>query len=138
MSLEQSIKDAFKGVNYPGYSRDIGSFGLVKKVAAANGSASIGLELSAHNPEIAAQLKARVEAAATSVDGIDRAMVQIKMPPAGQARAPRAAACRIIQQTNEKQHQTDPRTAHVRAEESTQANAPDYSYRSPMQLVAPP
>ena len=49
MSLEQSIQDALKGVNYPGYSRDIVSFGLVKNVAAANGSASIELELSAHN-----------------------------------------------------------------------------------------
>ena len=87
MSLEQSIEDALKGVNYPGYSRDIVSFGLVKNLAAANGSASIELELSAHNPEVAAQLKVSVEAAATSVDGIDRAMVQIKMPPAGQAPA---------------------------------------------------
>ena len=85
MSLEQSIKDAFKGVNYPGYSRDIMSFGLVKNLAVANGSASIELELTSHNPEVAAQLKASVEAAATSVDGIDRAMVQIKMPPAGQS-----------------------------------------------------
>ena len=87
MSLEQSIKDAFKGVNYPGYSRDIMSFGLVKNLAVANGSASIELELTSHNPEVAAQLKASVEAAATSVDGIARAMVQIKMPPAGQAPA---------------------------------------------------
>ena len=87
MSLEQSIKDAFKGVNYPGYSRDIMSFGLVKNLAVSNGSASIELELTSHNPEVAAQLKASVEAAATSVDGIDRAMVQIKMPPAGQAPA---------------------------------------------------
>ena len=58
MSLEQSIKDAFKGVNYPGYSRDIMSFGLVKNLAVANGSASIELELTSHNPEVAAQLKA--------------------------------------------------------------------------------
>ena len=48
MSLEQSIKDAFKGVNYPGYSRDIMSFGLVKNLAVANGSASIELELTSH------------------------------------------------------------------------------------------
>ncbi|MBO35876.1 MAG: chromosome partitioning protein, partial [Verrucomicrobiales bacterium] len=41
MSLENSIEDALKGVTYPGYSRDIVSFGLVKSVAAANGSASI-------------------------------------------------------------------------------------------------
>ena len=87
MSLEQSIEAALKGVNYPGYSRDIVSFGLVKNIATANGSASIALELTTHNPEIAAQLKAAVETVATTVEGIDRAMVQIKMPPAGQAPA---------------------------------------------------
>ena len=87
MSLEQSIEDALKGVNYPGYSRDIVSFGLVKNIATANGSASIALELTTHNPEVAAQLKAAVETATTTVEGIDRAMVQIKMPPAGEAPA---------------------------------------------------
>ena len=39
MNLEEQIKETLKGVNYPGYSRDIVSFGLVKGVAAANGSA---------------------------------------------------------------------------------------------------
>ena len=87
MTLEQSIEDALKGVNYPGYSRDIVSFGLVKNIAEANGSASIALELTTHNPEVAAQLKAAVETATTTVEGIDRAMVQIKMPTAGQAPA---------------------------------------------------
>ena len=87
MTLEQSIEDALKGVNYPGYSRDIVSFGLVKNIAEANGSASIALELTTHNPEVAAQLKAAVETATTSVEGIDHAMVQIKMPTAGQAPA---------------------------------------------------
>jgi ATP-binding protein involved in chromosome partitioning len=87
MSLENQIEDALKGVNYPGYSRDIVSFGLVKNIATANGSASIALELTTHNPEVAAQLKATVETAAATVEGIERAMVQIKMPPAGEAPA---------------------------------------------------
>ena len=91
MSLENSIEDALKGVTYPGYSRDIVSFGLVKKVAAANGSASIELELTSHNPEVAGQLKSACETAATSVEGIERAMVQVKMPPPGQAPAGGAA-----------------------------------------------
>ena len=87
MNLEEQIKETLKGVNYPGYSRDIVSFGLVKGVAAANGSAGIDLELTTHNPEVAAQLKTECEAVVKAVDGIERAMVQIKMPPAGQAPA---------------------------------------------------
>ena len=85
MNLEEQIEAALKGVNYPGYSRDIVSFGLVKGVAAANGSAGIDLELTTHNPEVAAQLKTECEVAAKSVEGVELAMVQVKMPPAGQA-----------------------------------------------------
>ena len=87
MNLEEQIQEALKGVSYPGYSRDIVSFGLVKGVAAANGSAGIDLELTTHNPEVAAQLKTECEAAVKVLDGIERAMVQVKMPPAGQAPA---------------------------------------------------
>ena len=87
MSLNDSIHEALKGVTYPGYSRDIVSFGLVKGVSAANGSAGIDLELTSHNPEIAAQLKQACEEATKSVEGIERVIVQVKMPPAGQGPA---------------------------------------------------
>ena len=87
MSLNDSIHEALKDVTYPGYSRDIVSFGLVKGVRAANGSAGIDLELTSHSPEVAAQLKLACEEAAKSVEGIDRAMVQVKMPPADQGSA---------------------------------------------------
>ena len=90
MNLEEQIKETLKGVNYPGYSRDIVSFGLVKGVAAANGSAGIDLELTTHNPEVAAQLKAECEAAVKVLDGIARAMVQVKLPPALLLRRPSA------------------------------------------------
>ena len=64
MSLNDSIHEALKDVTYPGYSRDIVSFGLVKGVSAANGSAGIDLELTSHSPEVAAQLKLACEEAA--------------------------------------------------------------------------
>ena len=67
MNLEEQIQEALKGVNYPGYSRDIVSFAVVKGVAAANGSAGIDLALTTHNPEVAAQLKAECEAAVNEV-----------------------------------------------------------------------
>ena len=87
MSLNDSIHEALKSVTYPGFSRDIVSFGLVKGVSVANGSAGIDLELTSHNPKVASELKQACEAAATSVEGVDRAMVQVKMPPAGQGSA---------------------------------------------------
>ena len=38
MISEQQITDALKAVKYPGYSRDIVSFGIVKHIAANNGA----------------------------------------------------------------------------------------------------
>ena len=84
MSLDDLVNEALKSVPYPGYSRDIVSFGLVKGVSVANGSAGIDLELTSHNPEVASQLKQTCEAAAKTIEGIDRALVQVKMPPPGQ------------------------------------------------------
>ena len=92
MSLNDSTHEALKKVNYPGYSRDIVSFGLVKGVSVANGSAGIDLELTSHNPKVASELKQACEAAALSVEGVNRAVVQVKMPPAGQGDAGGAPA----------------------------------------------
>jgi len=85
MSLTDSVNEALKSVPYPGFSRDIVSFGLVKGVSVANGSAGIDLELTSHNPKVASELKQACEAAAKTVEGIERAMVQVKMPPPGQS-----------------------------------------------------
>ena len=38
MLTEEDIKNALKSVKYPGYSRDIVSFGLVKHIAARDGA----------------------------------------------------------------------------------------------------
>ena len=41
---ESQIKAALKAVKYPGYSRDIVSFGLVKDIAFGNGSITAVVE----------------------------------------------------------------------------------------------
>ena len=45
MITEDEIKNALKAVKYPGYSRDIVSFGLVKEVTADNGAVSVMMQL---------------------------------------------------------------------------------------------
>ena len=87
MSLSDSVNEALKSVSYPGFSRDIVSFGLVKGVSVANSSAVIDLELTSNTPKVASELKQACEAAAISVEGVDRVMVQVKMPAAGQSRS---------------------------------------------------
>ena len=57
MLTEDDIKNALKAVKYPGYSRDIVSFGLVKQIAARDGAISVSMQLTTSNPDIANRLK---------------------------------------------------------------------------------
>jgi len=77
---EDAVREALKGVKYPGYSRDVVSFGLVKNVAVNNGAASVAIELTSGNQEVARQLKAECEAAIKRVPGITLAHVDVRMP----------------------------------------------------------
>jgi ATP-binding protein involved in chromosome partitioning len=81
---EQAIRDALKAVKYPGYSRDIISFGLVKSVAVNNGAVSVLLQLTTSAPEIAAQLKAECERVLRSVAGVQHVIVEVKLAPGQQ------------------------------------------------------
>jgi len=49
---QQAILEALKTVKYPGYSRDVVSFGLVKDVVVNGGAASVSLQLTGGNAEI--------------------------------------------------------------------------------------
>ena len=90
MLTQDSVTEALKTVKYPGYSRDIISFGLLKNIAAGNGAVSVLLALTTHNPEIAKHLKEACEQAVRSLPGVNHAHVEVKMPPA--ATGPAAAA----------------------------------------------
>lgn len=78
MVTEEQIKAALQGVKYPGYSRDIVSFGLVKEIAASNGAVSVGIQLSNAAPEVAAQLKADIEQTLRGIKGVERLHVDVR------------------------------------------------------------
>src|SRR5437879_8566676 len=61
MVTEEDIKTALKAVKYPGYSRDIVSFGLVKEVAVNNGAVSLTMQLTGGSAEAAQQIKTESE-----------------------------------------------------------------------------
>src|SRR5262249_41043410 len=71
---------------YPGYSRDIVSFGLVRDIAAGNGAVSIVVQLTGGNPQAAQQIKADCENALRALPGVQRVFVDVKLP-AGQPAA---------------------------------------------------
>lgn len=88
MLTQDAIKEALKAVKYPGYSRDIVSFGLVKDIAVANGAVSLTLQLSSARPEVAAVLKADCEGAVKALQDVQHVIVEVKMPAAAPASGP--------------------------------------------------
>src|SRR6266568_3987417 len=51
---EEQVKTALKSVKYPGFSRDIVSFGLVKSIQIDNGEVKVQLALATNDPNIPA------------------------------------------------------------------------------------
>ena len=85
MLNQDTITNALKSVKYPGYSRDIISFGIVKNVAANNGAVSVTIELTSANNEVAAQLKQACEQAIRTLPEAKMVHIEVKMPAGQQA-----------------------------------------------------
>ena len=65
MSLDkESVQKALGQIRYPGYSRDIVSFGLVKGIEVTlDGKVSVGLAVTSADPEVPKKLYAEIDAA---------------------------------------------------------------------------
>ena len=85
MLTQADIQNALKAVKYPGYSRDIVSFGLVKEISAANGAVSVSLQLTSPNPDAAQQIKDEAERVLKNLPGVNHVQVEVLQPAAGQA-----------------------------------------------------
>jgi ATP-binding protein involved in chromosome partitioning len=84
-----AIKEALKQVKYPGFSRDIVSFGLVKTAAFADGTAKVALSLTTADPKIPLHLKTEVENCLRALPGVTATIIDIAVAP---AKAPAAGA----------------------------------------------
>src|SRR5471030_1101664 len=87
MLSQEEIQNALKAVKYPGYSRDIISFGLVKEISAANGAVSVTMQLTSPNPEDAQQIKIESERVLKNLPGVNHVHVEVRQPAAGSAPA---------------------------------------------------
>jgi ATP-binding protein involved in chromosome partitioning len=92
MISEQQVTDALRAVKYPGYSRDIVSFGLVKHIAANNGAVSVTIQLTSPNNEAAQKIKAEAEQVLRGLPGVQMASVQVHQPAAPAGAQPANAA----------------------------------------------
>jgi len=82
---EEQIRDALKSVRYPGFSRDIVSFGLVKSVKIDNGEIKVQLALATNDPNVPATIKNDAENVLLGIAGVRGAkvLIDIHAPPAG-------------------------------------------------------
>ncbi len=85
MLTQETITNALKSVKYPGYSRDVVSFGLVQNIAAGQGAVTVTLQLTAANADAARQLKVECEQVLKALPGVERVFVEVKMPAATHA-----------------------------------------------------
>ena len=85
MLTQDDIKNALKAVKYPGYSRDIVSFGLVKEISATPGGVSVVMQLTTSNPDAARQIKEDSERVLQALPEVKTVHVEVRQPAAGQA-----------------------------------------------------
>jgi len=85
MLTQAEIQSALKAVKYPGFSRDVVSFGLVKEISVANGAVNVTMQLTSANPEAAQQIKIESEQVIKSLAGVKQVRVEVNLPAAGQA-----------------------------------------------------
>ena len=80
---ESTIIDRLKLVKFPGYSRDIVSFGLVKEVKLAGGDVLVRLAVATSNPAVAEAIKREAENAVSTTPGVTsaRIVIDISNPP---------------------------------------------------------
>src|SRR5207253_457335 len=82
---ETEVRAALREVKYPGFSRDIVSFGLVKSVNIDNGEVKVQLALATNDPNVPATIKNDAERILRGIAGVQNAkvLIDIHAPPAG-------------------------------------------------------
>lgn len=87
---KEAIKNALATVKYPGFSRDIVSFGLVRSIDFDNGKAVIGISVTTSDHSVAAQIRDGVEAALKDVPEIAESEINVSISAAKKTPAPGA------------------------------------------------
>lgn len=95
----EAVRERLRTVAYPGYSRDIVSFGIVKDISVAGGEVTVAVHLSGGNPDVPGRIKEECERALRGLPGVTRAEVRVVFSPPAAGGAPvmqrRVEAARI-------------------------------------------
>ena len=86
------IREALQGVKYPGFTRDIVSFGLVRDVELdADGNALIGVEVTTADETVPEKIAADVKAVVGALDGVSEVRVRMEISKPRQQPSPASA-----------------------------------------------
>jgi ATP-binding protein involved in chromosome partitioning len=75
---EESVLDALRKVKYPGFSRDIVSFGFVKDVAVGGGNVSFRLAMTTTSAEAGELIRAECDAVLRSLPGVNAVTIAVE------------------------------------------------------------
>ena len=75
---EETVLEALRKVRYPGFSRDIVSFGFVKDVAVGGGNVSFRLSMTTASAEVGEQIRAEADAALRALPGVTAVTIRVE------------------------------------------------------------
>ena len=75
----ESIKSALTAVKFPGFSRDIISFGLVRDIQLENGEVRIAIEVTTASEEVPKQIEADIRSTLDKLEGIEKIDVHMEV-----------------------------------------------------------
>lgn len=87
MVNKENVRNALKTVNYPGFSRDIVSFGLVQNIAVEGSRVAVHISLTTADDTVAPKIKESVERVVGDMEGVEEvaADVSVQKPKSGPA-----------------------------------------------------
>ena len=78
MTIDE-IRDLLKEIKYPGFSRDIVSFGIVKDIRSEKDKVEVDLNVTSPSEETRGEIKSQVEAVLTKSGGFSTVEVTISL-----------------------------------------------------------
>ena len=96
MPSPNEILSELKKVKYPGFSRDIVSFGMIKDIEVAHSRVTVMLTVASAKPEVIQQIVADVKTAVSAMRDVPAVEVRIEQSPAAAPRAATGATQREI------------------------------------------
>jgi ATP-binding protein involved in chromosome partitioning len=88
---EADVLRALSGVSYPGFTRDIVTFGIVKDLAVKDGAVAFRIELGPGNPAVAGTIEREARTVLATLKGVTSVAIQVASPAAAHGARPAQA-----------------------------------------------